>query len=525
MAAAALLAFLAAAVILQFSTPNIADPDGFYHITHAKIYRERGPLYSEFPWTQFSVMKDLKADIWWGFHLFLIPFTFIKDGILGIKLAGAFITFLTLAGFYWVLKRLKILWPLLWTLIFAVASPDVMYRLTMTRPHNLSLALTLMIFALMLTSGKRAMLIILGAISSFLHIALGWLPIFAALVSNLVFKIRREPMQWKNVLYLALGSAIGLFARSNPLAVLKLAYTQVVGIMIAKANNIPLTFGRELKPHAFDLLLRNALPTLVILTTAFIFYRISSQRIHNSESEKLKSTLFASLIISTIFLFVSALVARRSYDIFAGFSIIAAASALTLYINSREIIKQRPVYQKFRRIIISSLIIAIGLLGLNSTPVFIQYNEKAWVPTHLKESAEWLKQNSQPGEVVFHTSWDQFGSLFFWNQHNYYINGMDPIFMYAYNPSLYWKTHFMFTTDEAYNQTCGRIRCTAEEAEDTAAVLAKDFKASYVVLRKAQNPKTFFYWVKENKFPLVFDNKSEAIFKIPALNSIDSRSQ
>ncbi|MEK7501243.1 MAG: hypothetical protein AAB642_03930, partial [Patescibacteria group bacterium] len=231
------------------------------------------------------------------------------------------------------------------------------------------------------------------------------------------------------------------------------------------------------------------------------------------------NVFFASLVVSTIFLFVSAFVARRSYDIFAGFCVIASASALTLYLNNGRIIKRGTAYQKLRRIIISSLIIIFGFLGLNSVPVFIKYNENAWVPTHLKESSLWLKENSQPGEIVFHTSWDQFGSLFFWNQQNYYINGMDPIFMYEYNPSLYWKQHFMFTTDSAHHQTCGKIRCTQEEVEDTAAALANDFKASYVVLRKAQNPKTYFYWVKENKFPLVFENKSEAVFKIPPPSS------
>ena len=95
------------ALALQFSTPNIADPDAFYHMAHAKVYAERGIFYSEFPWAQFSIIKELKSDIWYGFHLFLIPFTYFKNGVLGIKLAGAFITFLTLGGFYFALNKLK----------------------------------------------------------------------------------------------------------------------------------------------------------------------------------------------------------------------------------------------------------------------------------------------------------------------------------------------------------------------------------------------------------------------------------
>lgn len=493
---------------LQFSTPNIADPDSFYHLAHAKIYRTEGVAFSEFPWAQFSVIKDLKADIWYGFHLFLIPFAYIKDGILGIKISGAFITFLTLAGFYWVLARLKIKWPLVWTFIFVVAAPDVMYRLTMTRPHNLTLALVLLVFALVLTGGKRFAFLILGFLSSFLHIALGWLPIFVAAVSNLILKTRREPVRWANLIYLAAGSVIGILTRPHPIGALKLAYIQVVQIIVIKMQAIPLTFGRELRPPTFDMFLRNTPLIILILIAALILYKISSKK-DNLETKEQKNIFLAAFAVSAIFFFITTLVARRSYDIFIGLGLTAAATALTLYLKNSSLGRKNRA--------LSVLIIAIGILSLNSVTLFKKYNDGAWAPNHLKESSLWLKENSQPGEIVFHTNWDQFGALLFWNQKNYYINGMDPIFQYAYNESLYWKNHFMFTTDEAYSQTCGRIRCTAEEVEDTAKVLANDFKASYVVLRKAQNPRTYFFWLKDKTFPLVFENAKEAVFKIPSL--------
>ncbi len=503
-----ILSLAAIAAALQFSTPNIADPDSFYHMAHAKIYQTEGPTFSEFPWTQFSVIKNLKADIWYGFHLFLIPFTYIKDRILGLKVAGAVITFLTLAGFYFALNRLKTKWPLVWTLVFTVAAPDVLYRLTMTRPHNLSLALVLITFALIFANGRKSVFVILGFLSSFLHIALSWLPIFIAIVSNLVLKIRRGPTQWKNLIYLIAGSIIGILLRPNPLGAVKLAYIQVVQIIAIKLQNIPLTFGRELRPPTFDMFLRNTPLIILILLAGLVLYRLVFRKTHDQESSLQKNIFFSALAVAAVFFFITALVARRSYDIFTSFALIAAAIALSLYLKNSP--------QK-KNLLLSSLIITIGLLSLNSLSLFKKYNAGAWTPTHLKESALWLKENTQPGEIVFHTNWDQFGPLLFWNQQNYYINGMDPIFQYIYNPSLYWKNHFMFTTDEAYNQTCGQIRCTETETEDTTKVLANDFKASYVVLRKAQNPKTFFFWVKESKFPLVFENKNEAVFKVTPL--------
>ena len=495
------------ALALQFSTPNIADPDAFYHMAHAKVYAERGIFYSEFPWAQFSIIKELKSDIWYGFHLFLIPFTYFKNGVLGIKLAGAFITFLTLGGFYFALNKLKIKWPILWTLVFVLATPDVMYRLTMTRPHNLSVALTVIIFALFLSSSKRWPLFILGFIAAFLHSALSWLPLAVVILTSLVLKLRREPAKFKHIIYLALGVITGLLARPNPLGGLKLAYIQVVQIIIVKWQNIPLTFGRELKTPNLDSVLRNILPIFLIGIIGIILYKIVIKKYRSNEINNSKNIFLSSLTVSVFFLLITLFVARRSYDIFTGFTLITASSALSIYLNKLTNIK-------YKNFVVSGLIIVAGFLSLNSVPLFKAYNADAWAPDDMKESSLWLKENAKAGEIVFNTSWDQFGSLMYWNNQNYYINGMDPIFEYAFSPALYWKNHFLLA-DVGYTNTCGLIRCKQEEIETTPSVLINDFKASYIVLKKSRNPKTYFYWVKDNTFPLVFENKKEAVFKIP----------
>ncbi|MBI2052056.1 MAG: hypothetical protein HYT38_00040, partial [Candidatus Sungbacteria bacterium] len=108
----------------------------------------------------------------------------------------------------------------------------------------------------------------------------------------------------------------------------------------------------------------------------------------------------------------------------------------------------------------------------------------------------------------------QLGSLMFWNRQNYYINGMDPIFQYTYSQSLYWKNHFMLA-DTGYTHTCGLIKCLKEEIEPVGLVLARDFGASYVVLKKDRNPKTYFYWARDKTLPLVFDGAKDAVFRVP----------
>ena len=54
-------------------------------------------------------------------------------------------------------------------------------------------------------------------------------------------------------------------------------------------------------------------------------------------------------------------------------------------------------------------------------------------------ASEWLKQNSSIGDLVFHTDWDEFPILFYHNDKNYYLVGLDPTFMYVYDKNLYQR--------------------------------------------------------------------------------------
>lgn len=501
-----ILLFGAIALVLQFSSPNIADPDGFYHIRHAYIYRTQGIFDSSFPWTQYSVIKKYSADIWYGFHIFLIPFTYFKDLVFGIKVAGVFVTLVTLLSFWWALKRLEIIWPWLWPILLVVASPDLMYRLTMTRPHGITLGLSLLIFSFVI-KGQPWPILVASALVSFIHLSLSWIPILIILIITLTRKIQRLPAEWTKTWAAVLGLILGLAARPHPLGAVKLAYIQVVKFLFVKINNIPLYFGRELTGLEAYGFVQNVLPALIILGLSFFLYIRCVKKQNAADAKNKKTTLISGTILITMFLIATMTVARRGYDILVGHTLMASSVMITAYLNSKP---------HHKKIILSAAIVLIGLMCANSIPTFKTYMSNAWKPDDLKEVSLWLKENTKPGEIVFNTRWDNFHALFFWDPNNYYINGMDPLFEYAYNENLYWKGHFL-ATDKADKLTCGKIRCTAQEAEDTHTVLVNDFKASYLMLKQSQNPKLYFYLARDGKFPLVFDNGQEAVFKIPPL--------
>ena len=136
-----------------------------------------------------------------------------------------------------------------------------------------------------------------------------------------------------------------------------------------------------------------------------------------------------------------------------------------------------------------------------------------------KEVSLWLQEHSEPQEIVFNIQWDNFPMLFFWNQSNYYVNGMDPIFEYAYNPELYWE-HYFIDDDKIYVEdnkgyTCGEIRCTAEKVKEIYDALKQDFKASYLFIEVRRNPKVYDYLVNSPNYQKVFETeRKEVIFKI-----------
>ncbi len=505
---------LGIAVLIQFVSPNISDPDGLYHITHAKIYKENGIFYNEFPWAQFSVIKDLKADIWYGFHLFLIPFNFFADRIFGVKFAGAVIAFLALLMFFWALNRLKIRYALMWVVMFIVSAPDVLYRLTMTRPHNFSFGFAILALSFGLSGGAWPIFFI-SAIGAFLHLALAWLPILIILVISAVRIIQKLSLEWKKIFAVMGGAIVGLLLRPHPLGALKLFYIQVIQLSIVKMKGIPLIFGRELKPSDAMGFLRQILPVfLIVLILAFVFIKIRKKL--PAETRQIWMTKFYSAFsLTIIFALIAQFMMRRSYDLMNGFGVFTIALIVTAYFAYLENQKKiRPDYilKTKNRILMAGLII-ICLFSANSVTLAYKYMGQAWSPTYLKDVSQWLKENTKPGDIVFNSRWDYFGGLFFWNQQNYYINGMDPIFAYAYSEPLYWESHFI-AADVGYTNTCEKIRCTKEEIIPTNESLLNHFNSSYLVLRHVQNPKTYFYWLEDKNYELVFDNKKEAVYRV-----------
>ncbi|KKU77264.1 MAG: hypothetical protein UY12_C0007G0006 [Parcubacteria group bacterium GW2011_GWA2_47_8b] len=497
-----LLGLVGLAVILQFSTSNAFDTDSLYHIKHSFLYRTEGIFSGAFPWTQYSVISTYAADLWYGFHILTLPLSWFSDLGTGIKVGGVLVTVISGLLVFAAFRRLKIKWPAMWVLVFLFATADVLYRFAMFRPHPLSLGLALLIFTYLNTESSRFSKIILflaGFFFSWTHLSLSWLPILVWAVTAAVQILQKKKIYWQGPVAMASGLIGGLLLRPNPFGAAKLAYIQVVQLLFEK--KLPLRFGRELIPFSWENFVDQLVPITIALAMAIIFLIWMIRK-----KERQQSSVWASLILAVIFFFLTFAVARRSNEVFVGFVVIFMALLFERYRAVAARIKLRSI------VALLALVLVI-YAPIKTVYRFDTYLANTFPIDHFKDAALWLKENSRPGDVVFNIHWDRFADLFFWNNSNYYINGMDPIFEYSFKPELYWKTHFL-AIDAGTAFTCGMIRCTAEQTEDTYKVLKNDFRASYIVVEKLRNPKLLQYLQSFVGYQKVFDNNAQTVFRI-----------
>jgi hypothetical protein len=157
--------------------------------------------------------------------------------------------------------------------------------------------------------------------------------------------------------------------------------------------------------------------------------------------------------------------------------------------------------------------IALLLMPVTTLRRFAIFLPNAFDPDRFRAVGEWLRGHSAEGEIVFNADWDRFGYLVFWNPHNYYIHGMDPIFMYAYDAGLYWKLHYL-ALDQATAYTYASAPGTQAVREDTRDVLRRDFRASFVLLERGRNPQLLAYLERAPGFVKAFETDREVLFRI-----------
>ena len=479
----------AVSIVLHFSVDKFPDPDVFYHFRHAELYGSITEIFrTDFPWVHYSIISKLSSDLWYGFHVLIIPFTFVGDRILGMQLAGAFVTTVFLVSFYAACIRLKINLALFWPFFLLFSSAFLLHRLGMLRPQVLSLGLSSLLFALLATGSVWGVFLVTLA-STFLHLNFFFVSFLVVGVFTLIKIFTEKLLPWRECIALLGGVLAGWILRPNPMGAARILYTQLFQLTIEKIGGSPLDLAAEMSP--LKLKANSNYMFFIVLLLFSLFWMVwKFSRKGPALSGRDRTVLIALAALSTLFFLLSVFFARRAFDFCSGFGVLFIGLVFSHYFN-----RNWPA-----RLFLMCAFLGLAFYGLNLRN---QVLSVGWEPNRFESTAKWIADNSNPGEIVFNARWEYFPELFFWNTKNVYSNGMDPIFQYAYDPDLFRQGHDLVT---------GKL--SSSGSPDSYQVLKEKFNARYVFLAKPFDDSLYFRLWADPRFSLRKENQYSVVFEV-----------
>ena len=405
---------------IQFSTPDMPDNDGFYHIKLAYLMRTEN-LKPAFPWLPLSILNAREFyDHHFLFHVALIPFTF-GDLHSGAKWASVIFATLAFLSIWQLLHRQRIPLAPLWAVAVLGISEAFLYRMSITRAQSLSLAVLALALNWLLT-GKNGRLAVLGFVYVWLYDAFPLLPVLAGLYVLAVWITERR-LNLRPLIYTSLGVAAGLVINPYfPYNVVFAFQHFIPKLLDTTAVNV----GNEWYPYTTGQLLKNSPLALLVFLSGTLALGLSGRR---ADTRTTVAFLLAALFGFMLFQ------SRRFIEYFPPFSLIFAAFAWSQVLQGVQTTANQ---SRLRRVLpaLGLMIILAPALWMTNTAAQASIQDSNPYGLYSGASA-WLKENTPSGARVFQTDWDDFPRLFFYNTHNTYLIGLDPTYMQLYNPALY----------------------------------------------------------------------------------------
>jgi len=516
---------------IQTASQTLLCPDSFYHAKMAD-FLAKGQLIQNFTWLPYTIFSHSYINHHFLYHLFLIPFVKLFDPLAGIKIATAIFATLAVFVFYWFLKKFKIKFPIFWTFLLLTSSV-FLTRINLAKVP--AAALPLLFLSLYALFKKKLVLL------SILAFAYVWFyntwPILVVLIfvycfanaikkttdqSNLFKKNRTKIINFIKfifsqenlilVFWCLLGITGGLVLNPYFPENIYFNWVHIVKIGLRNYQNI-LPVGVEWYPYnpitlIFDNLLI-VLPWIIGLGWFFIsLKKRGEEKIFGQSLKSICLILFSSLF------FVYTIKSRRNIDYFIPLAILSAAFSfnnLLTYLPWKQYWQELKVFKKnIHYILISALLtfLLITILIFSSTAIF----KNIWLSkknefskgvnfNQYKNVSQFLKENTDRNEIIFHSSWDEFPALFYHNDYNYYLAGLDPTFSYEENKPLYWLWYNIIT---------------GQQTKDIALTIKNIFQANLVFIKKSYS-KMKETIDQDQSFELIYQDNDGYVYQIKNL--------
>jgi len=430
--------FLVLMYLLQFSTDNLVGTDGYYHIKFASLMRLEG-FKPEFTWLPLTILNPGEfADHHFLFHVLLIPFTF-GDLIVGAKLASVLFASIAFMSIWWLLRNQNVNYSGLWALGLLAISEAFLYRMSMPRAQSLSLALLVLGLNLMLIR-KYIFLIPLGFVYVWLYDAFPLLVVLALVYVLSVWIIERKLML-RPVIFVLAGVFLGLIV--NPYFPHNIVFS-IRHLLPKLMETSAVRVGNEWYPYETGQLLENSPLALLVFLSGVIALGLHKERMSTSTATALFMAIFFAIL-----LFQS----RRFIEYFPPFALIFAALVWDPPISTRRsrsdpslgdtdgpgrTMTRALPNRSSRSWFVGGILAVIFSIGIWFTT---QDAQQSIMDTksaqRYSQASTWLMRNTPAGARIFQTDWDDFPRLFFYNEKNSYLIGLDPTYLHLKDPDLY----------------------------------------------------------------------------------------
>ena len=483
--------------------------DHFFHIRFAEIIRSQGlEAFENFHWLYFSKISNNQSYfIYYNFlfYLALIPFTFVKPLFLGIKLYAVLFTSVYFTVLYYFFLKIKEKNAFFWVIILmAIINYHSVWRFLLTRPYAFAPAI-LIVELYLLYRKKYIGIFLVSFLYLYWHSVTFFFPLAVAGVYFMFDALyNKNKPDWKILISSAAGIissllVLGLFAPGFFSFMKNIYWGMFQDTIIGKKVNI--AEGGELYPADFLSFIESNVLVIAMLLMAITFeiFRYIQERkgniINGQEVERGNRPLKGALFLLSIGFLLGTFLSQRNGDFFVFFSAAYIVMSFNFFFNYIQITDIL-----VRKALVTGIIITVIYL-LSANFIFLRNQIASTGPYDAIEgAADWLKNNTQKGEVVFNASWNWFPTLFYYDTHNYYIAGIEPRFLYDYDPKLYWVwTNISNEGTVCWDEECANVKTQKvyymknedrkkewyrSQGDQIASVIKDTFKSRYVVTSK-----------------------------------------
>jgi hypothetical protein len=454
------------------NSERFTDPDSFYHVAMAEVLRDQRTIPHQFSYLPYTTLGVHYTDHHFLYHILLIPFVTFLPPFVGAKLFTILSASVLIVGIYLFLEWRRVPFAIGWTSLLLVSS-SFLFRMGLVKAPSISMLL-LLVGALLLTTPRwKHWLLPLSFLFVWSYGGFIVLPLLAtclcigAVISWLLQRNEQRYDAVKQSLQMLgliiIGLIAGLLIHPSFPDHLYLIWEQVFVIGILNAQDT-IGVGREWYPIAVsDMLLRDSL----ILIPWFGVMLVSLTRVKKLTGTSLGLTLFSLILL------VFTLKSQRYIEYLLPWALLSTALLFrdstsfrtvpilhwpqTLQTHLQHILKNNT--QPEQRFLGISTLAGIASLTLLITFIISIQNisqlysdlQSGFVYSDTQKSSEAIQQHSNSGEIVFHSDWDMFPQLFYWNRDNSYIIGLDPTFLYRQDPARYWLWHDITTGKQTTN--------------------------------------------------------------------------